>query len=311
MKRYLRQRRLSENLVHKNIRANRRYRRRDDKWSGFAPNSKFTQYNFHYTCNLVLRSALWVARSAFFFFSVVGKGLCITTGTMNETWFFSKNKRKRRHETQEVVEKRDREKKGRKRKKGKMMKRQKESEERNMWAKKVRKEKIFKKRSHMKKETLKRWIKLKEMLEQMKAEGDDERKRATEKHTYMFFENWTRRWSKWKIPKRRDEKSRMKKKRKKMEKQKKRKTLGKTSIMIHFSRITWCQKRVSVAILAQAVAMLVKHLLYPIRFQLYLLHGNGLGSRSDPWTSWAIVASLGSSTANAFRRSRCGCTTIA
>ena len=28
-------------------------------------------------------------------------------------------------------------------------------------------------------------------------------------------------------------------------------------------------------------------------------------------TTWAIVASLGSSTANAFRRSRCDCTTIA
>ena len=38
----------------------------------------------------------------------------------------------------------------------------------------------------------------------------------------------------------------------------------------------------SVAILAQAAAMLVKHLLYPVRFQLYSLHDTGLGSRPDP-----------------------------
>ena len=34
---------------------------------GFAPNSKFTQYNFHYTCNLVLHNALWVTPPSFFF----------------------------------------------------------------------------------------------------------------------------------------------------------------------------------------------------------------------------------------------------
>ena len=48
----------------------------------------------------------------------------------------------------------------------------------------------------------------------MKAKGDenrmkgkeDERKRATEKHNFFFFfENWSRKWFKWKIPQRRDE----------------------------------------------------------------------------------------------------------
>ena len=59
-------------------------------WSGFTPMSKFTQYNFHYTCKLVLHDALWVTPSSFFFFWLVGKGLCITMGTKNENIFFSK-----------------------------------------------------------------------------------------------------------------------------------------------------------------------------------------------------------------------------
>ena len=42
--------------------------------------------------------------------------------------------------------------------------------------------------------------------------------------------------------KKKGRKSRMKKRRK-MEKQKIRKTLGKTSTMVYFSRIKWCQKK--------------------------------------------------------------------
>ena len=117
-------------------------------WSGFTPNSKFTQYNFHYACNLVLHNALWVTPSSFFFFSMVGKGFCITTGTKNEN-IFSKIEGKRRHEKQETGEKKE-----------KTM-----EKEEGEWRKKhVSKEsergKIFKKRSQKKMETLKRWIKL-------------------------------------------------------------------------------------------------------------------------------------------------------
>ena len=42
--------------------------------------SKFTQHNFHYTCNLALGKALWVIPSKFFCWRV-GKRFCITTRT--------------------------------------------------------------------------------------------------------------------------------------------------------------------------------------------------------------------------------------
>ena len=58
-----------------------------------------------------------------FFFSMVGNGFCITTGTKNENTIFSKKKKgKRRDEKQEIGEKREE----------KRWKRKKESEERNM-----------------------------------------------------------------------------------------------------------------------------------------------------------------------------------
>ena len=90
--------------------------------------SKFTQYNFHYTCNQVLHIALWVTPS---FVSMVVKGLCNTTGAKNQNIFFV-NECERRHEKQEIGEKGDREKKGEKGKWKKRWKRKKESEERNM-----------------------------------------------------------------------------------------------------------------------------------------------------------------------------------
>ena len=77
-----------------------------------------------------------------------------------------------------------------------------------------------KKRSQKNKETLKRWIKLKEMLEQMKAKGDenrmkgkeDERKRAIEKH--FFF---------WRIEQESDSNGRFQKEGTKIENEKKKK----------------------------------------------------------------------------------------
>ena len=36
-------------------------------WSGFTLDSKFTQHNFHYTCNLALHKPLWRTRSSFLF----------------------------------------------------------------------------------------------------------------------------------------------------------------------------------------------------------------------------------------------------
>ena len=58
----------------------------------------------------------------------------------------------------------------------------------------MREENIFKKRSQKNKETMKKRIKLKEMLVKAKSDEkrmkgeEDERKRATEKHKYIFFE---------------------------------------------------------------------------------------------------------------------------
>ena len=80
-------------------------------------------------------------------------------------------------------------------------------------------------------------------------------------------------------------KSRLKKKERKWRNRKKEDTWKNINndIYIYISQESHgVKKRGSVAILAQAVAMLVKHLLYPFRFQLYSLHGIGLGSRSDP-----------------------------
>ena len=53
--------------------------------SGFTLKSKFTQHNFHYTCNLALHKALWRIQSSFLFFFFLNgdkKNLCITTGSL-------------------------------------------------------------------------------------------------------------------------------------------------------------------------------------------------------------------------------------
>ena len=68
---------------------------------------------------------------------------------------------------------------------------------------------------------------------------EDERKRATEKHTFLRIEQES------------DSNGRFQKEGAKIENEKKKKngetekkkTLGKTSIMIYFSRIKWCQKK--------------------------------------------------------------------
>ena len=89
----------------------------------------------------------------------------------------------------------------------------------------------------------------KEMLKQMKAKSDeksmkgkeDERKRATEKHKYIFL----------RIEQESDQNGRFQKEETKNENEKmkengeteKKNTLGKTSTMIYFSRIKWCQKK--------------------------------------------------------------------
>ena len=124
----------------------RRYRRRDDKWSGFAPNSKFTQYNFHYTCNLVLHNALWV--SFFFLFHGGNRPLHHDRDKEWNIFFFrkmkvkedTKNKRWWRKGMEKKKEKKE------KKKEGKTMERKKESEERNTWAKKVREDNFSKKK---------------------------------------------------------------------------------------------------------------------------------------------------------------------
>ena len=74
-------------------------------WSGFAPNSKFTQCNFHYTCNLVLHNALWVTPPSFFSFQWCEKASASRQGQRMKTLFFRKNEGKRRHEKQEIREK--------------------------------------------------------------------------------------------------------------------------------------------------------------------------------------------------------------
>ena len=42
-------------------------------WSVFTLKSKFTQHNFHYTCNLALHTAPWRTPSSFLFFLNGGK----------------------------------------------------------------------------------------------------------------------------------------------------------------------------------------------------------------------------------------------
>ena len=47
-------------------------------WSGFRLKSKFTQHNFHYTCNLALHSGLWKIQSSFLFlFQWWQENLCV------------------------------------------------------------------------------------------------------------------------------------------------------------------------------------------------------------------------------------------
>ena len=56
----------SKKMLQK-IKENRTWWRWDDIDRGFAPKSKFTQHNFHCTCNLALRKALWGVHQVFFF----------------------------------------------------------------------------------------------------------------------------------------------------------------------------------------------------------------------------------------------------
>ena len=109
----------------------------------------------------------------------------------------------------------------------------------------MRKERFSKKKPQEKGDTEKRDQIDKEMLKQMKAKSDenrmkgkeDERKGATEKHKYNFL----------RIEQESDQNGRFQKEEMKIENEngetEEMKTLGKTSTMIYFSRIKWCQKK--------------------------------------------------------------------
>ena len=71
---------------------------------------------------------------------------------------------------------------------------------------------------------------------------EDERKRATEKHNF-FWGELNKKVIKMEDSKKNRRKNENEKKKKKNGETEKRKTLGKTSTMIYFSRIKWCQKK--------------------------------------------------------------------
>ena len=73
------------NFVRKDVTKNKQEKKVVDMrrhWSGFTLKSKFTQNNFHYTCNLAFHRVLWRTQASFFLFWMVGKSQCITTGSL-------------------------------------------------------------------------------------------------------------------------------------------------------------------------------------------------------------------------------------
>ena len=117
-------------------------------WLGFAPMSKFTQYNFHYKCNLVLHNALWVIPSSFFFFN---GGKRLLHHDRDKEWkhnFFEKKKKVKEDTKNKREEKKERKSDGRGRRRAK-----KETCEQRKWEKKKfsPKKKAKRKRRHWKK----------------------------------------------------------------------------------------------------------------------------------------------------------------
>ena len=64
---------LVRKMFRKNLKGEKKKVEKTRHWSGFTLKSKFTQHNFHYTCNLPLHTAPWRTQSSFSFFWMVGK----------------------------------------------------------------------------------------------------------------------------------------------------------------------------------------------------------------------------------------------